>query len=202
VVIETIFVILGWGETLYNAVLARDYPLVLGLTLVSTFLFAVSNLIINLLYTVAYPMVCVTTDPADKAAAPDARRVPDRTQASCRGRDPLAIVGAASREAVDLLRTMRPAAVNKAAAKRDLAERETVILCKTTELAQALFSHDHATSHTDPTCAHRLESRERRPRPRHCHQPRPAHLRPDLNRRTQEPAARMLTVSSRPRSVS
>ncbi len=57
---------------------------------------------------------------------------------------------AASREAVELLRSMRPAAVDTAAPKRDLAEREAVILDKMTELAQALFSYDSAASHTDP----------------------------------------------------
>jgi hypothetical protein len=57
---------------------------------------------------------------------------------------------AASREAVELLRKMRPAAVNPSAPKRDLAEREAVILDKTTEPAQALFSYDSAASHTDP----------------------------------------------------
>jgi len=57
---------------------------------------------------------------------------------------------AASREAVELLRKMRPATVNTAAPKRDLAEREAVILDKMTELAQALFAYDSAASHTDP----------------------------------------------------
>lgn len=57
---------------------------------------------------------------------------------------------AASREAVELLRAMRPATVNTVAARRDLAEREAVILDKATEFAQALFSYDSAASHTDP----------------------------------------------------
>jgi hypothetical protein len=57
---------------------------------------------------------------------------------------------AASREAVELLRTMRPATVNPVAQQRDLAEREAVILDKMTELAQVLFSYDSAASHTDP----------------------------------------------------
>jgi len=57
---------------------------------------------------------------------------------------------AASREARELLRVMRPAAVNSAAQKRDLAEREAVILDMMTELAQALFSYDSAASHIDP----------------------------------------------------
>jgi hypothetical protein len=57
---------------------------------------------------------------------------------------------AASREACELLRTMRPAKINQAAQQRDLAEREAVILDKMTELAQALFNYDSAASHTDP----------------------------------------------------
>jgi hypothetical protein len=57
---------------------------------------------------------------------------------------------AASREAVELLRKMRPAAVSQSAQKRSLAEREPVILDKTAELAQALYSYDSAASHTDP----------------------------------------------------
>jgi hypothetical protein len=43
-----------------------------------------------------------------------------------------------------------PRRVNTAAAKRDLAEREAVILDKTAELAQALFSYDSAATHSDP----------------------------------------------------
>jgi hypothetical protein len=43
-----------------------------------------------------------------------------------------------------------PRAVNVAAAERDLAEREAVILDKMTELGQALFNCDLAASHTDP----------------------------------------------------
>ena len=57
---------------------------------------------------------------------------------------------AASREACELLRKMRPATVNSAVQQRDLAEREAVILDKMTELVQALFSYDSAASHTDP----------------------------------------------------
>ena len=56
----------------------------------------------------------------------------------------------ASREAVELLRGMRPATVNSSAQRRDLAEREAVILDKMKDLAQALFAYDSAASHTDP----------------------------------------------------
>ena len=44
---------------------------------------------------------------------------------------------------------MRPATVNTTAQKRDLAEREAVILDKMTELVQTLFSYDSAASHID-----------------------------------------------------
>jgi hypothetical protein len=57
---------------------------------------------------------------------------------------------AASREACELLRKMRPPTINTVAQKRDLAEREAVILDKMTDLAQALFNYDSAASHTDP----------------------------------------------------
>ncbi|WP_025358618.1 hypothetical protein [Kutzneria albida] len=57
---------------------------------------------------------------------------------------------AASREACELLRKMRPATINSAATQRDLAEREAVILDTMTELAQALFNYDSAASHPDP----------------------------------------------------
>jgi hypothetical protein len=57
---------------------------------------------------------------------------------------------AASREACELLRKMRPATINPVPQQRDLAEREAVILEKMTELAQAFFNYDSAASHTDP----------------------------------------------------
>jgi hypothetical protein len=67
---------------------------------------------------------------------------------------------AASREAVELLRKMRPATVNPAAQQRDLAEREAVILDKMTELVQPLFNYDSAASHTDPHLRHIAWRRE------------------------------------------
>jgi hypothetical protein len=57
---------------------------------------------------------------------------------------------AASREACELLRKMRPATVNSAAPQRDLAEREAVILDTMTDLTKALFNYDSAASHPDP----------------------------------------------------
>ena len=56
---------------------------------------------------------------------------------------------AASREAGELLRKMRPATVNPRPQQRELPERETVILAKLGEFTQALFDHDSAASHPD-----------------------------------------------------
>ena len=56
---------------------------------------------------------------------------------------------AASREACELLRKMRPATVNPRSQQRELAEREAVILARLGEFTQALFDHDSAASHPD-----------------------------------------------------
>jgi hypothetical protein len=56
---------------------------------------------------------------------------------------------AASREACELLRKMRPVAVSPKPQERELAEREAVILAKLAEFTQALFDHDSAVSHPD-----------------------------------------------------
>jgi hypothetical protein len=57
---------------------------------------------------------------------------------------------AASREAAELLRKMRPEGTNPKAQQRTLPEREAVILDRLADLAQALFDHDSAASHPDP----------------------------------------------------
>ncbi|MBV9853833.1 MAG: hypothetical protein JOY82_04830 [Streptosporangiaceae bacterium] len=56
---------------------------------------------------------------------------------------------AASREACELLRKMRPATINPRPAQRELPEREAAILTKLGEFVQALFDHDSAASHPD-----------------------------------------------------
>ena len=56
---------------------------------------------------------------------------------------------AASREACELLRKMRPATVNPRPQQRELQEREAIILAKLGEFTQALFDHDSAASHPD-----------------------------------------------------
>jgi hypothetical protein len=56
---------------------------------------------------------------------------------------------AASREACELARKLRPEPVNSKPQQRTLAEPEAVNLDKMTELAQALFDYDSAASHPD-----------------------------------------------------
>ncbi|HUC21718.1 MAG TPA: hypothetical protein VMA73_03355, partial [Streptosporangiaceae bacterium] len=56
---------------------------------------------------------------------------------------------AASREACELLRKMRPATINPKPQQRELPERGAVILTKLCEFTQALFDHDSAASHPD-----------------------------------------------------
>lgn len=59
IVIEMIFVVPGWGLTLYNGILARDYPLILGLTFVMAITFVIVNAVADILYMVADPKVRV-----------------------------------------------------------------------------------------------------------------------------------------------
>jgi peptide/nickel transport system permease protein len=54
---ETIFSWPGLGRLLYNAVLARDYPVVQGGTLLIAATFAVINLAVDLLYALANPKI-------------------------------------------------------------------------------------------------------------------------------------------------
>jgi peptide/nickel transport system permease protein len=54
---ETIFSWPGLGRLLYNAVLARDYPMVQGGTLLIAATFSVLNLVVDLLYALANPKI-------------------------------------------------------------------------------------------------------------------------------------------------
>ncbi len=54
---ETIFSWPGLGRLLYNAVLARDYPVVQGGTLLIAATFSVINLVVDLLYAVVNPKI-------------------------------------------------------------------------------------------------------------------------------------------------
>jgi peptide/nickel transport system permease protein len=56
---ETIFNLTGVGKTLYDAIIARDYTVVQGFTLVIAIGFVLVNLVVDLLYTVLDPKVRV-----------------------------------------------------------------------------------------------------------------------------------------------
>lgn len=56
-VIEIVFGIPGMGKHLVQSVTNRDYPLILGLTLVFSAMLIVANLIVDLLYTVVDPRI-------------------------------------------------------------------------------------------------------------------------------------------------
>lgn len=95
-------------------------------------------------------VVALPSAATDEHRAVVARLATARQRLTAGKPDDLKASISASREAVELLRAMRPATVNSSAQKRDLAEREAVILDKMKDLAQALFSYDSAASHTDP----------------------------------------------------
>lgn len=56
-IIEHIFNIPGMGKHFIQSVTNRDYPLVMGLTLVSSFMLIISNLIVDILYTYFDPRI-------------------------------------------------------------------------------------------------------------------------------------------------
>jgi hypothetical protein len=95
-------------------------------------------------------VVALPSAATDEQRAVVARLATARQRLTAGKPDDLKASISASREAVELLRAMRPATVNSSAQKRDLAEREAVILDKVKDLAQALFAYDSAASHTDP----------------------------------------------------
>jgi peptide/nickel transport system permease protein len=55
VIAETIFAIPGMGRLFYTSVLARDYPVVMGITLIGAVLTLVGNLVADLLYVAVDP---------------------------------------------------------------------------------------------------------------------------------------------------
>jgi len=67
---------------------------------------------------------------------------------------------AASREAVELLRKMRPEPLTARAQSRDLHEREAVMLDRLKDLAQAMFDYGSAASHSDAHLRHIAWRRE------------------------------------------
>lgn len=60
VLVETIFGLPGVGRLAFEAVFARDYPLVLGILLICSFTIVVVNLLIDFLYTLLDPRVELT----------------------------------------------------------------------------------------------------------------------------------------------
>lgn len=60
-VTETIFAWPGIGRVAVTALFARDYPLILGCTMISGFVVIAGNLITDMLYTIADPRVKVTS---------------------------------------------------------------------------------------------------------------------------------------------
>lgn len=61
VIMETVFSIPGMGRLFYDAVMARDYPVVMALTTISAVLTLVGNLLADLAYAYADPRIRVGT---------------------------------------------------------------------------------------------------------------------------------------------
>jgi peptide/nickel transport system permease protein len=57
VIFETIFAIPGMGQMLYNAVMARDYPLVMGELVIAAVLTLMGNLLADVGYALADPRI-------------------------------------------------------------------------------------------------------------------------------------------------
>jgi ABC-type dipeptide/oligopeptide/nickel transport system permease component len=57
VVIETLFARMGIGRLLVLAILQRDYPLIQGIILVFGIIYIISNLIIDVLYSMVDPRI-------------------------------------------------------------------------------------------------------------------------------------------------
>lgn len=60
VIIETIFAIPGMGQLSYQAVLARDYPVIMGLTMFTAVLTLLGNLLADLSYAWINPRVRIS----------------------------------------------------------------------------------------------------------------------------------------------
>jgi ABC-type dipeptide/oligopeptide/nickel transport system permease component len=57
VVVETVFSIRGLGRILVGAVFDKDYPIVQGVILLTTVVFVLANLVIDILYTFLDPRI-------------------------------------------------------------------------------------------------------------------------------------------------
>jgi peptide/nickel transport system permease protein len=60
VIFETIFAIPGMGQLFYGAVMARDYPVVMGILLIGAVLTLIGNLLADVSYAVADPRIRVS----------------------------------------------------------------------------------------------------------------------------------------------
>jgi len=57
VIFESIFAIPGMGKLFYDAVMSRDYPLVMGVLVIGAVLTLVGNLLADICYAVADPRI-------------------------------------------------------------------------------------------------------------------------------------------------
>ncbi len=57
VIIETIFALPGLGQLFYAAVMARDYPLIMGNLVLGAILTLAGNLVADMLYSLADPRI-------------------------------------------------------------------------------------------------------------------------------------------------
>ena len=57
IIVETVFAWPGLGRLVVDAVLARDYPVVLGVVLIAAITFALINLFNDMLYTLLDPRI-------------------------------------------------------------------------------------------------------------------------------------------------
>ena len=56
-VVEQIFAVPGIGRTFVSSITGRDYPLIMGTTIVLAILIVVMNLVSDILYTVVDPRI-------------------------------------------------------------------------------------------------------------------------------------------------
>ena len=60
-IVEYIFSIPGMGRFFVTAVTNRDYPLIMGVTLIYTVIIVLANVIVDILYTLLDPRVKIDT---------------------------------------------------------------------------------------------------------------------------------------------
>jgi peptide/nickel transport system permease protein len=57
VIFETIFSIPGMGRLFFDAIMARDYPVIMGVLVITSFLTLLGNMLADILYAVADPRI-------------------------------------------------------------------------------------------------------------------------------------------------